>query len=201
MFLREQTFKNKDGTTRTYLHLIETYREGKKVKQRFLANLGRIGDPQTSLTVDRLMKKLNDYAEKQQVMEMGKDVLAESAKLYGPLVVFRHVWEKLQIGRFLEAALCRGKAETEFHEAIFCMVLNRLLDAESKRGTFFWKDTVYAPEWENLELQHLYRAMDFLEKQEPNLEAQLSQQFLHLLNLDLNLVLMDTTTVMYGGRS
>ena len=200
MIVRKQIVKNKDGTTRTYLLLVEAYREKGKVKQHFLANLGRVDDPQTALNVDRLMEKLKVFALKQQVIDMGKDLLAEDAKLYGPLVIFRRLWNQLQIGSVLEEALHQGHVETEFHEAIFCMVLNRLLNPESKRGTFFWKDTVYEPAWDSLDLQHLYRAMDFLEKRASDLEHQLSQRFLNLCNLDLDLVLMDTTTVMYDGE-
>jgi hypothetical protein len=146
------------------------------------------------------MEKLKAFAFKQQVIDMGKDLLAESSKLYGPGVIFRRLWERLGLGKMLQEALQGRKVEAQFHEAIFCMVLNRLLDAGSKRGTFFWKDTVYVPEWENLQLPYLYRVMDFLEHQAEALEAHLSQRFLNLFNWYLDLVLMDTTTVMYDGE-
>jgi hypothetical protein len=47
---------------------------GKKSSKRFLANLGRLDDPNTALNVDRLMEKLKAFAFKQQVIDMGKDL-------------------------------------------------------------------------------------------------------------------------------
>ena len=41
MFVRTKTFKNKDGSIREYLFICETRREGNKVRQITLANLGR----------------------------------------------------------------------------------------------------------------------------------------------------------------
>src|SRR5690606_30694744 len=42
MFVRTKTFRNKDGSTRTYLQLVESVREGGRPRQRVVANLGRI---------------------------------------------------------------------------------------------------------------------------------------------------------------
>src|SRR5690606_15349356 len=42
MFVRTKTFRNQDGTTRTYLQLVESVREGGRPRQRVVANLGRI---------------------------------------------------------------------------------------------------------------------------------------------------------------
>jgi len=49
MFARTKTFKNKDGSTRTYLQVVENVRENGRVRQHLVANLGRRRSPSTRL--------------------------------------------------------------------------------------------------------------------------------------------------------
>jgi len=58
MFVR----KKKSGP-RTYLCIVENYREGKKVKQRTIANLGRIENLQQSGKLDALIKSLAKFSQ------------------------------------------------------------------------------------------------------------------------------------------
>jgi hypothetical protein len=54
------------------------------------------------------------------------------------------------------------------------MVLNRLVDADSKLGTYDWlKEKVFQTEFEGLELHHLYRALDFFEERIKTVEEAL----------------------------
>ena len=55
MFVRTKTFKNKDGSIREYLFICETRREGNKVRQITLANLGRLDSIDTQRTIDNLI--------------------------------------------------------------------------------------------------------------------------------------------------
>ena len=49
MYTRTKTFQNKDGTTRTYLQIVQTRRIGNKVRQKVIANLGRLEELQEEL--------------------------------------------------------------------------------------------------------------------------------------------------------
>jgi hypothetical protein len=42
MFIRTSIGHNKDGSTRVYLHLVKGYRANGKVRQKVVANLGRV---------------------------------------------------------------------------------------------------------------------------------------------------------------
>ena len=55
-------WKKKSGP-RTYLCIVENYREGKKVKQRAIANLGRIENLQQSGKLDALIKSLAKFSQ------------------------------------------------------------------------------------------------------------------------------------------
>ena len=57
VFVRTKTYKNKDGSRRTYLHIVENVREGGKVRQRILANLGRLEKLQQG-QIDQLIEGL-----------------------------------------------------------------------------------------------------------------------------------------------
>jgi len=46
MYTRTKTFTNKDGSTRTYLQIVEAVRENDKVRQKVLLNLGRLEELQ-----------------------------------------------------------------------------------------------------------------------------------------------------------
>ena len=58
MYIRELKQKNKDGTIRTYLQIIESYRKNGKVKQRIVANLGRKDSEITEKKIEQVMKKI-----------------------------------------------------------------------------------------------------------------------------------------------
>lgn len=63
MYVREKTFKNKNGSTRTYLQLVKTARDGDRVRQRVIANLGRVDELQQSGQLDRLVEGLRRYTQ------------------------------------------------------------------------------------------------------------------------------------------
>ena len=79
------------------------------------------------------------------------------------------------------------------------MVLNRVMDPHSKRGSHEWRDTVYRPESESLELHHLYRALDVLHEVGPRLEEKLFDRVRDMFQLDLTLMLFDTTSAHFEG--
>ena len=59
MFFRILSFpRKKDKTFRQYLQIVETYREGGKVKQRILLSLGRVDELRASGELDRMAEAL-----------------------------------------------------------------------------------------------------------------------------------------------
>ena len=59
---------------------------------------------------------------------------------------------------------------------------------------------MYEPAWENLELQHFYRALDFLSHHQPDLERDLFLRVTDLFSQELDLVMFDTTSLRYWGE-
>jgi len=79
-------------------------------------------------------------------------------------------------------------------DGLLAMVTNRLVDPRSKMSTHRWLQGVYAPEWERLELSHLYRALDFLDEHIRTVEEALFMRSRDLFSLEVDLVLFDTTS-------
>jgi transposase len=193
--------KNKDGTLREYLCILESYREkGGKPKQRMIANLGRLGTEITPEKVDTLMEHLEKHASKIQLINILKDLKSKASKSYGEIEIFRKVWKDLGMEKILSEKLAETEKQVDYVEAMFMAVCNRLQDPRSKKGTSEWKEGVYEPKWEGLALHHVYRGMDYLLSHKDEIEGGLFDQTRDLFNCKVNVAMFDTTTVSYWGE-
>ncbi len=200
MFIRQFIRRNKDGSARVYLYLCRNYVSGGKERQELVAKLGRIDVLQASGAVDRLIASLSRYSEKCWVEVEGEGRL-EHGQCYGPVLVFRRLWEHLELEKQLTHI--QGETELQFslEEAVFAMVLHRILDPGSKRRTYQWiHKVVYRPQFEAIELHHLYRALGYLVKGKDNIEQALFTRGRDLFSLEVDLVLFDTTLVHFEGQ-
>ena len=198
MFVRLQVCRNKDGTSRSYLHLLRSRRVNGKTRQELVCTLGRLDILQSEGGLDRLIEGLTRYSEKQWVQMQALE--GGWQKIYGPVLVFRRLWEQLGLDKLLSDLQAGTGIQFSVDEAVFAMVLHRLLDPGSKRATHKWLEMVYRPEFETLELQHLYRALDPLLSGKEKIEEALFIRNSNLFSLNVDLVLFDTTLVHFEGR-
>ena len=87
MFIRTKTFTNKDGSKRSYLQLVETQRHGDKIRQKVVANLGRIEELQNG-QIDRLIESLSRFSTKQWVRLEALKLGVKQAPQWGPALIF-----------------------------------------------------------------------------------------------------------------
>jgi len=99
MFVRLQVCRNKDGTTRSYLHLLRSRRVNGKTRQELVCTLGRLDVLQSEGSLDRLIEGLTRYSEKQWVQMQALE--GGWQKVYGPVLVFRKLWEQLGLDKLL----------------------------------------------------------------------------------------------------
>lgn len=199
MYVRTKTFKNKDGSTRTYLYIVRGRRVNGKVRQEIVANLGRLEQLQEN-GLDQLIEGLAKFSKKQWIQAQARELEAKWAKELGPVLVFRRLWEELDLARILKKLLAGTQMTTNVEEAVFAMVLNRLCNPQSKRGVMRWLESVYRPEFEQLELHHFYRSLDFLAEYKDQIEVQLFDRVRNLFNVELDLVFWDTTSTYFEGE-
>jgi len=198
MYTRIKRVKTSQGW-REYLLLVEGQRINGKVKQKTIANLGRLDIIEKTQMADVLVEKLLAYTKQKQLMDMAA-TKAEYAKEYGAVLVLRRLWESLGFDKFFSECLGRYKYKTDLKESLLAVVINRLLEPKSEHAIDKWLDEVYQDQWEKIELQHLYRALDFLERHWADFERDFFLKVTDLFSQQLDLIMFDTTTIKYWGE-
>ncbi|MGY4707880.1 IS1634 family transposase [Candidatus Bipolaricaulota sp. J31] len=200
MYLRVKRFRNKDGSVREYLYIVKGVRVNGKPRQKVVAYLGRLDELRKEGSIDSLVRGLARYAERVEVVDLARDLLCREAKVYGPVLVFRRLWEELGLKEFLSRYVAERGYGFDVVSAIFAMVLNRILAPCSKLGVSRWIEEVEDPSFSELKLHHFYRALDVLWENKERLEADLFRRRRDLFSQEVDLVLFDTTTVSFQGE-
>ena len=119
MYTRVVKGRNKDGSVRAYLQLVQGYRKNGKVHQELICSLGRLDVLQASGGLDRLIGSLAEHSERAWVeAEAG---IMPWDKVYGPALVFRRVWEELGPARLLAELQTGTEVQFSLDEAAFAM--------------------------------------------------------------------------------
>lgn len=200
MYIRVKRFKNKDGTVREYLYLVKGVRENGRARQKVIAYLGRLDELKKDGAIDSLVRGLARYAERVEVIDAAQDLFCPTAKEYGAVVVFRKVWNDLGLEDLLSGYAAERGCQFDVVEAIFVMVLNRLLAPCSKLRVPEWIQGVEETGVLRLALHHFYRAMDVLVTNKERLEEDLFSRKRDLFSQEVDLVFFDTTTVSIYGE-
>ena len=84
---------------REYLQIVENFREGKKVRQRVIANLGRLDILKRAGALDSIATSLAQFSENVAVISSIKEgnQRVEWAKERGSFLVFRRLWQKMEL--------------------------------------------------------------------------------------------------------
>ena len=199
MFVRTKNFQNKDGTKRIYLQIVKNVWENGKSRQKVVCTLGRLKDLRKG-AVDSLLKSLSRFSERLEVIEIRKDISAREDKEYGAPLIFRRIFKLLGLDKILNTCLASHNHIFSVKEAIFAMILNRILSPASKLRVYEWLDEVYDSHFDSLELHHLYRALDFLDEHKEKIEDSLFDNVRNLFNLKLDVVFYDTTSIYFEGE-
>jgi hypothetical protein len=183
------------------LELVYSERRDGKVEQERVCSLGRLEDLQESGALDRMIAKLAEVAKQRWVRAESLKLGTPWTKEYGLVLLVRRLWQDLGLEKVINELQRQSAIESSVSEALLAMVVNRLVMPGSERDTYAWlQGQVYAPEWQGLELHHLYRSLDFLDKHMSVIEEQLFFRLRDLFSLELKLVLFDTTSSYFEGR-
>ena len=206
MFVRETTARG-----HRYLYLVESVREGKRVRQRTIRALGRKDILQESGELDRLIASLARHSERSLVLDDMEAGALACTRIGGPLL-FGRLWERLGLGEVVKELLDGRGFGFDVERAVFVSVLHRLFVSGSDRSCEKWMADYAIEGVEGLRLHHLYRAMAWLgEELEPAAAGALAPRcvkdaveerlFVRRRDLftDLSLVFMDTTTLSFHG--
>lgn len=201
MYLRKSTRKNRDGSKVTYLQIADNFWDPvkKRSQAKIICSLGRVTDERTEERLRQLAASIRRHASFETIAELEGGWQFVDSWEHGPFHVIGHLWEKLGIRKLIEKALASEDRSVPFERAIFAMVANRCIAPTSKLGCYerWMEEDVYFPEGEDIELHHLYRAMDFLAAHKEEIEEELYWQLADLLSMDVDLIFYDTTSVYF----
>lgn len=159
MFLKKTFQKNKDGSRREYLQLVESRRINGKPRHVVLLTLGRADSDEVIDKIDTIIQTLAESGRRLALLDLDKDLKADWSKPYGLYLIFKRLWEESELSLIFENELSSLEAQFDVRSAIFNMILNRLSDPCSKRGLLLWQEETYGVT--PFELPHYYRAMDY----------------------------------------
>jgi hypothetical protein len=195
MFVRVKR-SGRGSHTREYLQIVESRREGTRVRQHVIATLGRRDQLVADGTLDSLLQSLARFSERLRVVECVRaaGVQAGAARAWGPALVFGRLWETQGLPDLLRAQARERRVEFDIERACFALALQRLCAPGSDLQGAGWGRTVECPGFEALELQHLDRTVGWLAQVRGPLETELFWRDRDLFSQSLDLVFIDTTS-------
>lgn len=192
MFIK--TTRNKNGTA--YYHLVESYRQDGKIKQRTLMSLGRVEDGK----LEQLAEAISKHSEKLSVFNLAKDVDIKNTYILGPLLVLRRMMDELGVSECLSVLQNRHpKLQFDFEKVVFSQICSRFLKPVSKLSLYDnWLERMYPSMIEHdIALQHIYRSLDLLCEHKDEIEQFLYSYGKNLFNINVDVVLYDLTTLRF----
>jgi transposase len=206
MYVRTIHRKNKDGSSVEYIQLAHNawnpekgfaqaevvYSFGRKDQldieaiKRLVNSLCRFLDPEDALT---LQAKTGEHEPLPFVR----------SRPAGGAYLLKALWDRLHIGACLKAALKDREFTAPVEQALFAMVANRALSPSSKLAIEQWaaEEVFLGGDESPLQVQHFYRAMDFLLEHAESLQKEVFWSTASLLNLTVDLIFFDTTNTYF----
>jgi transposase len=213
MYIR-RCYRKKDGKRHAYWALVESYRTVRGPRQRVVAWLGgmdeegRMGVKRCATAQSSEQGDLFVEAGEPEWVEVDlKGVRVERTRRFGGPWLGRTLLRQLELDRFLEQSLSRGREQVPWPLMAMVLVLGRLCDPSSELclAERFYEhsalpDLLGVPS-EKVNDDRLYRALDALLPHKAELEKHLRQKLGELFSLDYDLLLYDVTSTYFEGEA
>jgi hypothetical protein len=201
MYLRESKQKRADGSVVSYLQLAENVWNPKtrRAETRILCNCGRADDAAVTERLRRLAKSILRRCSAEEILAAGPDWRLVCAWPYGEVYALEALWRRFGIDAIIAQQRGARRLGFDVERALFAMVANRACAPASKLYCHeqWLKEDVRIAGTEHLSLQHLYRAMDFLEAHKEVIEREIFFRAADLFNLDVEVMFYDTTSLHF----
>jgi len=194
MFFRKITSRS-NGKEYTYLKLIENYREGEKVKQRVVANLGSL----ENLTPDKVQGLIAGLSRICGVSNKPSSLEAKKVLRYGEVLAVHRVWEMLQIPRAIEISVPEHTKDLNIPLLVELMAINQVVKPQNKQAISDWYRCLYLPGLDEKELlsHHFYRALDVLAKAKDAVERNIFTRLTGILPVSADLAFCRLTSGLF----
>jgi len=201
MYIRTIARKNKDGSEVRYVQLAHNYRDKEAGQSRanVLYNFGREEHLDTE-ALKRLINSINRYLGPEEALASRENELLKfvSSKPMGGAFFLDGLWQRLGIRDTIAALLKNRSYHNPVERALFAMVANRALNPKSKLAVENWvTEEAHVPDLKEIEVQHLYRAMDFLLEANEQIQKDVFFGVANVFNLEVDLIYFDTTSTYF----
>lgn len=182
-----------------YYHLVESYWNEGRSRQRTLLSLGRVGESGEE-KLDELAAAISKYRETLTITQLAKEISVDQTFILGPLLVLEKLFELTGINEAIAAISAEHpQLELDLRKTLFTIVACRFVKPGSKLKIFeHWRSLLY-PEMidRELPLHHLYRTLDVLAEHKEGIEESLYWRGRDLLSEPTDIVLYDLTTLRF----
>lgn len=186
----------KNSSGRTYYHLVESYWEDGRSKQRTLLSLGRAEEGR----LDNLITAISRHKEVLGILDLAKSISVEETFIYGPLLILEKLFSRFGIDVILRKVWeGHPKLGFDLRRVIFTEVACRFIRPGSKLKIFeHWQEKLYSGVTATgVGLHQFYRALDILWKHKEEVERDLFWCGRDLFNMQVDVVLYDLTTLHF----
>ena len=202
MYLRETRRTNRDGSVVSYVQLAHNERHpvtGSPIA-KVIHSFGR-AEQVDRAALARLVSSISRFLTPEEAVAAahGAEVeIVDSRRLGGAWTLDR-VWERLQIGTAIRRVAAGRRLDGDAVErVVFALVAQRALEPGSKLAATKWAaERVAIDRCAGFTDDAAYAAMDFLLDALGEIAAEIFGSVAHLLNLDLDLIFVDTTSTYW----
>ncbi len=183
----------------TYISLVEAYRDKEgKAQQRRLANLGNINNysEESLRNIARSLYELGGG----NLKDLAEPELEELGRYnYGFYQIYSRILGSYGLDGLLNRFARSHKLSYDLTQVVVLMLIERLNEPASKRRNYF-NQQEYLGFAQQIELHHLYRSLDLLDKYSDIIQKQIFTKGRDLFNLDLDVVFYDVTTLYFESQ-
>jgi hypothetical protein len=202
MYLRESRRTNRDGSVVAYLQLAHNQRHPQTGTStaKVIHNFGR-ADQIDREALARLVASISRYltAEQAAAAAGGGEVEVVDSRRLGGTWTLDRLWERLAIGAAIRQVAAGRRLDADAVErVVFALVAQRALEPGSKLAATRWVgERVAIDGCAGFSDDQAYRAMDFLLDALDEIATGIFSSVAHLLNLDLDILFVDTTSTYW----
>jgi transposase len=185
-----------NGAGQKYFHLVESYWEKGRSRQRTLMSLGKAGEDR----MEEVIAAISKHKEVYTAIELAKSLSVKNTYILGPLLVLQRLFERSGISRVLQRITEKHpKLGFDLESTVFTMAATRFVKPGSKLKIYeHWQRHLYPEMVDNgIGLHQLYRALDVLATHKEEIETNLFWQGRDLLSMSVDIVLYDLTTLRF----
>jgi hypothetical protein len=206
MYVRTIQRKNKDGSSVEYVQLAHNAWNPEKgfAQAEVIYSFGR-KDQLDIQAIKRLVNSLCRFLGPEDALTLQakggehEPLPFVRSRPAGGAYLLKALWDRLHIGTCLKAALKDREFTAPVEQALFAMVANRALSPSSKLAIEQWaaEEVFLGGDESPLQVQHFYRAMDFLLEHAEAIQKEVFWSTASLLNLTVDLIFFDTTNTYF----